>query len=190
VVLIVLGMVIRASISEPETFVAARRDDKLAKSPLRTVFSEHRRSLLLVIGLRISQTAASYFFTVFVLFYLDHEVPEQKNVGVLAVTTSAALSLLTGPLRGALSDRVGRRKLFLAGAIGTAFYIVPFFLVVDTHSPILIFAGVLLGLNVSTTRCSTHSQPGSASCSRRTCGTAGRPSVTRLVRCSAAACCR
>jgi MHS family shikimate/dehydroshikimate transporter-like MFS transporter len=148
VALIVVGMVIRASISEPETFVAARRDDKLAESPLRTVFSEHRRSLLLVIGMRISQTAASYFFTVFVLFYLDYEVPEQKNIGVLAVTTSAALSLLTGPLWGALSDRIGRRKLFLAGAISTALYIVPFFLIVDTHSPIPIFAGVLLGLNV------------------------------------------
>ncbi|WP_245967102.1 MFS transporter [Sphaerisporangium album] len=133
---------------EAEAFVTARREERLSASPLRTVVGEHRRNLLLAIGVRISQTAASYFFTVFVLFYLEHEVPEHRGIGVVAVTTSAALSLVTGPLWGAISDRWGRRRLFLFGAIGSALYIMPFFLIVDTHSPTLIFLGVLLGLNV------------------------------------------
>jgi MHS family shikimate/dehydroshikimate transporter-like MFS transporter len=148
VILIVVGVVIRISIHEPDEFVAARRDNQLSRSPLRSVVGKHRRNLTLAIGMRISQTAASYFFTVFVLFYLEYEVPEYRNIGVVAVTTSAALSLVTGPLWGALSDRLGRRRLFLAGAISSALYIVPFFLIVDTHSPVLIFMGILLGLNI------------------------------------------
>lgn len=147
-VLIVVGMVLRASIKEPGAFVSARKHGILARSPLALIVAKHRRSLLLTIGMRISQTGASYFFTVFVLFYLEHEVPEHENVGVLAVTLSAALSLLTGPLWGALADVLGRRTLFLAGAICTAAYVVPFFLIIDTHSPVLIVLGIMLGLNV------------------------------------------
>ncbi len=147
-VLIVVGLVIRSSIVEPGTYTVADGENGSKKSPFRTLVSSHRKMLVLVIGMRISQTAASYFFTVFVLFYINYEVPEHRDIGILAVTVSAALSILTGPMWGALSDRMGRRALFLFGAVSSAVFIIPFFLIVDTHSPSLIFIGVLLGLNV------------------------------------------
>ncbi|MCQ4079627.1 MFS transporter [Streptomyces sp. RB6PN25] len=144
-VLIAVGLVIRSTVPEPPLYRAAERTAR----PLRTVVRHHRAALLQAVGMRISQTAASYFYTVFVLYYLTlRRVPGAATVGVLAVSVSAALSLLTTPAWGALSDRVGRRPVFLFGALGSALYIAPFFLLVEARSPAVIVLGVVVGVNV------------------------------------------
>lgn len=146
-VLIAVGLVIRLTVREPAVFAAVARTRK-SRRPVRDVLRHHRRSLLLATGMRVSQTAASYFYTVFALFYINLRVPEHATVGTLAIVISSGLSVLSAPFWGALSDVIGRRRVFLAGAIGSAAYIFPFFWIVNTHSPLWIVVGVLIGLNI------------------------------------------
>lgn len=144
VVLIVVGLVLRATLQEPKVFTTVQPAEK----PLRDIVRHHRAPLFQAIGMRISQTGASYFYTVFVLFYLTEQTSHPKSLGVTAVTISAAVSMLTSPLWGAASDRFGRRPVFLFGAIGSALYVVPFFLLVQNGSAAVIVLSVVLGVNV------------------------------------------
>jgi MFS family permease len=147
-VLVVVGLVIRASVPEPSVFARARPATTGRPNAVHAVLRDHRRRLGLGVGLRLSQTAASYFYTVFSVYYVGVTVGRATSLGVIAVAVSSALSMVSAPLWGRVSDRFGRRGWYLFGAIGSALYIGPFFLLVDTRSPILIVLGVIVGLNV------------------------------------------
>ncbi|OIJ93028.1 MFS transporter [Streptomyces sp. MUSC 14] len=143
-VLVVIGMVLRTTIDDSARFTAASPVER----PVYDTLRHHRGPLALAVGMRVSQTAVSYFYTVFVLFYLTDHGHHGKGLGVAVITVSAALSMLSTPGWGALSDRFGRRPVFLFGAVGSALYVVPFFLLVDTGSPVLTGIAVLIGVNV------------------------------------------
>ena len=64
------------------------------------------------------------------------------------VIIAAALGLVTIPFYGRLSDRVGRRKLYLAGAVFSLLFAFPFFWLVDTKEPVLIWLAIVLGVNI------------------------------------------
>jgi MFS family permease len=64
------------------------------------------------------------------------------------VIIAAALGLLTVPFYGWLSDRFGRRKLYMAGAVFTLAFVFPFFALLDTKEPVLIWLGIVLAVNV------------------------------------------
>ncbi|GAA3695003.1 MFS transporter [Streptomyces iranensis] len=147
-VLIVVGLVIRAKVPEPEVFERTHRVTRGRPRVLADLLCNHRRQLVLGIGLRISQTTASYFYTVFSVYYVGVVLGKTSSVGSASVAVSSALSLFSAPLWGVVSDRTGRRRSYLFGAVGSALFLVPFFLLVDTRSPVLIGVGVVCGLNV------------------------------------------
>jgi MFS transporter, MHS family, shikimate and dehydroshikimate transport protein len=64
------------------------------------------------------------------------------------VIIAAAIGLFTVPLWGALSDRVGRRPLYLAGAVITTLWAFPLFGLIDTESPVLIWLSIAVGVNL------------------------------------------
>jgi MFS transporter, MHS family, shikimate and dehydroshikimate transport protein len=64
---------------------------------------------------------------------------------LIGVLGSSAINLAVIPLFALLSDRVGRRPVYLAGAIGTVVVAFPVFWLIDTGSTFLIFLGLLLG---------------------------------------------
>ncbi|MFF2012737.1 MFS transporter [Streptomyces sp. NPDC058195] len=147
-VLIIVGLVIRATVPEPEVFERAQETDGTRPNAFVDLLRNHRRQLALGIGLRISQTTASYFYTVFSVYYIGVVLGKASSVGSAAVAVSSALSLVSAPFWGVVSDRAGRRRWYLFGAIGSAVFITPFFLLVDTRSPVLIGLAVICGLNV------------------------------------------
>ena len=90
-------------------------------------FKTHPRQILLTTGLRIAQNAFYYVYTVFILTYLTQVAGADRNTGLTAVLVASALGLVTVPLWGALSDRFGRRSVYLFGAVASAAAIIPFF---------------------------------------------------------------
>lgn len=143
-----VGFLVRLGLQESPVFLQARERDELAKQPVRDVLTGHRRDLLIGVGLRISQTAVSYFYTAFVLFYEGHVDGGNEQAALTAVTVSAGISMVTTPFWGGLSDRFGRRRLFLFGAIGSLLYMGPFFLLAETGSPLVIVLAVIVGVNL------------------------------------------
>ncbi|WP_216854629.1 MFS transporter [Rhodococcus opacus] len=141
VALIVVGFYIRRRVEESPAFTASQKTAPAVRVPLFEIFSRYPKQVLVSIGVPAS-TAVAYNL---VLVFL---VPYAKGLGVsagdlLTVTTSAQMVYIPLLLSwGYLSDRLGRSVPMAFGMIGVAVWAVPFFLLVNTDSPIWIFVAV------------------------------------------------
>ncbi|GAB3455773.1 MFS transporter [Kineococcus endophyticus] len=148
-VLVVVGLLIRLKVTESPTFAAVRDAEATARRPVAEVLRTNRRGVLVTTGMRLGQNGSYVLYTVFALSYLGSEVrADGADVGLLAVLVASVLSLATTPFWGWLSDRVGRRPVYLAGSVLTAVFSVPAFLLFDTGSTALVVGAVVVAVNL------------------------------------------
>ncbi|MHA6795589.1 MFS transporter [Pseudonocardia bannensis] len=144
--LVIIGLVIRLRLVEPPSFTAVQSRGETVKQPVVEVMRRYPRNILLAIGARFSDTLIFYIVAVFVLSYATTTLGVPRGVVLTGVVIGSALELVMMPLMGALSDRVGRRPVFLAGAGFAVLFAYPFFLLVDTGTPVLIWTAIVLML--------------------------------------------
>ncbi|WP_221933767.1 MFS transporter [Aeromicrobium piscarium] len=147
-VLVLVGFIIRAKLHEPESFQQMKDDNTLATNPLADVVKNEQRAVWLTAGMRMSQNAIYYLLTTFGIAYIARSVGDESNIGLNSVLIASAVGLVSVPIWAALSDRVGRRPLYLFGTVTSALFVGPFFLLADTGNPVLITLAMVIGLNV------------------------------------------
>ncbi len=147
-VLVVVGLVIRLKIMESPAFEKVRETKTEAKMPIVDVLRAYPKNVLLGMGMRMSQNAIFYILTVFALAYGDTQLQLDKNRILTGVIVAAALGCFAVPLWGALSDRMGRRPVYLTGAVLSALYAFPFFWLLNTKSLPLIILAIIVGMNL------------------------------------------
>ncbi len=146
-VLVMIGMWIRTGVLEPPAFERIRQAG-VARAPVREVLARHWREVILSALLRTGQQAPFYVFTTWVLAYTTGSLGFAKQDMVHAVLVAAAVSMITIPLAGHLSDRFGRRRVVGAG---TALMIVwPFlyFQLLEAGSVAIAFVAIVIALPV------------------------------------------
>jgi MFS family permease len=84
----------------------------------------------------------------FVLSYVTAELGLSENVGLVGVLIAATIGLVTVPLFAALSDRVGRRPLYLFGSVFLLLFSFPFFWLLNTGTTVLIWLAIVLAINL------------------------------------------
>lgn len=138
-----VGLWIRFSIAESPLFTEVTTR---SRTPLIEVIRAHPRALWATFCARIGVDIVFYVFTVYLLTYLTGPVGVAREVGLNAILIASAVQLLLIPLFGAISDRIGRRPVYLAGVIGAAAWIFAFFPLLDSGSfPLIVLAvGVAL----------------------------------------------
>ncbi len=157
--LVVVGLWVRLAVDESPVFREARaraearkeRDraagaDTAEELPLLAVLRHHWRDVLVAMGARMAENISFYVLTAFLLVYLTDHLDLSKQTGLNAVLIASAVHFTVIPLWGALSDRVGRRPVYLLGAVGVGVWIFPFFALLDTGSFGLILLAVTVGL--------------------------------------------
>lgn len=147
VLLIGIGMFIRLRLLETPVFAQLKDAGGASTAPLLEVLRDHPRELLVGMGMRFSQNVLFYIFTVFVLSYGEKTLGYHKSTMLLGVATGALVGLFTIPLFGALSDRMGRRPVYLMGAVLSLLYAFPFFWILG-RGPGFVALAIVLGLNV------------------------------------------
>jgi len=146
--LVVVGLIIRVRIIETPAFSKMKEQRQEAKQPIFEVLRHYPREVLVAMGARLAENGAFYIYTVFVLIYGTQHVGMDRNIVLTGIMVAAALELAAIPLFGWLSDLVGRRPVYLFGAITTAVLAYPLFWMMDSASPWLVTLALILALSV------------------------------------------
>jgi MFS family permease len=139
-VLIVIGIFIRMNIDESPEFEEIKDLGEVSKNPLAEVLRNDWRNVLRAFSLRVAETAGYAVAITFMLSYLrmgDHPLAG-KPVTLTALMTAAAIGLFATLYWGRLSDRTGRRPLYVIGCAVIIAFGIPMFVLVNTASPVLI----------------------------------------------------
>jgi MFS family permease len=146
ILLLGVGMFIRLKIMESPIFTEAKAADPGPKVPILAVLRDHPRNVLLAMGARFAENAFFYIFTVLVLSYGSQQLGMEKGTLLKAVFIGSAVQLFAIPYFGALSDKLGRRPVYLGGALFLTAFAFPFFWMLETRQTGLVVAAVVIGL--------------------------------------------
>jgi metabolite-proton symporter len=146
IILVGVGLWIRLGILETPVFQQLLDNKKIEKTPIVEVFKKHPREILLSALLRMSEQAPFYIFTAFIFAYAVGTLHMSRDLILSAVLVASCVSFITIPLSGHISDRIGRRKMYLIGAATTGVFGFLYFGMVDTATPLLVFIAIVLSL--------------------------------------------
>jgi metabolite-proton symporter len=144
--LILAGLWIRLTVAESPVFAEAAQSGRKSSMPLVEVFKRHPRGLLVAMGARIGTDVAFYTFVLFILTYITTELGLPRGLGLNAVLIGSAVQLALIPFFGALSDRYGRRPVYMAGAVAAGIWAFAFFPLLDTRSTVVIVLTTVVAL--------------------------------------------
>jgi metabolite-proton symporter len=131
IVLVGIGLVIRLRILETPAFLRIKTQAAAARQPIIEVLVRYPKQVLLAMGARFAENGAFYIFSVFVLTYATQRANIDRQLVLNGILLGAAVELAAIPFFGALSDRVGRRPVYLFGAVMTAVIAYPLFAALD-----------------------------------------------------------
>jgi metabolite-proton symporter len=146
IILVGIGLWIRLGILETPVFQKLLDEDKIEKAPIVEVIRKQPREIILSALLRMSEQAPFYIFTAFIFAYAVGTLKMDRNFILTAVMAAAVISFITIPLSGHISDRIGRRKMYLIGVVSTGLFGFLYFGMVDTAIPSAVFIAIVLSL--------------------------------------------
>jgi MFS family permease len=146
IILVGVGLWIRLGILETPVFQKLLDEDKVEKAPIVEVIKKQPREIILSALLRMSEQAPFYIFTAFVFAYTVGTLKMDRNFILSAVMVAALVSFITIPLSGHISDRIGRRRMYLIGVVLMGFFGFLYFGMVDTKIPSAVFIAIVLSL--------------------------------------------
>ncbi len=147
ILLVGVGLYVRLAVVEPPTFAEVKQTQTTSRIPILDVLRKHPRNIIVAMGARIAENGAFYLYTVFVLTYATQPQIGFSSASVLgAISLAAVIELFAIPTYGWLSDRFGRRPVYLFGAIFTGLFAFPFFWLVETSNTALMMLAVVSAL--------------------------------------------
>lgn len=141
-VLIFVGFWIRAAVEESPLFEARER----VAAPLRTMLRTHWKQVLLTVGIRIASDVSYYVFAVFALSYIANTLGLPSSIGLTGVIVGCLSQLIVIPASAMLSDRVGRRPVYVAGAVAVGVWSFIAWPILGTGSAPLIVLAIAVGI--------------------------------------------
>ncbi|WP_291383029.1 MFS transporter [Demequina sp.] len=147
-VLVGIGLAVRLGVPETSVFEAVKRENRRAKAPMLEVIRSYWRQILLVIGMKSGETAAFFLIAIFSVSYGSQTLGLARGDILNAVLVAAVVEMLTLPLWGALSDRVGRRPVMILGAAFLLVFAAPFFMLLNTTSLPLVYLALILAMGL------------------------------------------
>jgi MFS family permease len=143
-VLVAIGLWVRLRVMETPLFAEVVEKRQVAKVPVAEVIRRHPKEIVLSALLRCSEQAPFYIFTSFALTYVEKDAGRSDTFALDAVAAAAIVALVVIPVAGHLSDSIGRKRVYAAGALLTAIIAFPYFALINTGIGVVIFLTVML----------------------------------------------
>ncbi|MEC1525358.1 MFS transporter [Neobacillus niacini] len=144
-ILVFLGLWIRNGLEETPEFQKAKDEGAVSKLPIVDTFKYHWKEVILTTGAKAIETAPFYIFATFGISYATNNLNMPQGPVLNAITIGTLISLVMIPLMGHLSDRVGRKKVFIAGTLGVIVFSIPYFFLLSKRSILLLTIAVMIG---------------------------------------------
>jgi len=148
IVLVVVGLWIRFTLAESPEFQKVKDTKQEAKMPIIDAIRMYPKNILLAMGARFAENGFFYIYATFTLAYATQALGIPRQDILNGVLIAAAIEVFTIPAFGALSDRYGRRPVYIFGAIFSALMSFPLFMLLGTKVPQLAWIAIALGLAV------------------------------------------
>ncbi len=146
--IVAFGLWLRSGVKETPVFVELESHHELAEAPLKEVFTQHWRRLLMAGGSRVGSDVLYALVVVFTLTYVTTVLHLPRPVALTATMIGALGNAITVPMFGALSDKLGRRPVYIAGALLAIVWSFVFFVLMNTSSVLPICVAVVVGLQI------------------------------------------
>jgi metabolite-proton symporter len=146
IVLVGVGLWVRLGILETPVFQKLVAERRVEKTPIVEVIRKQPKEIILSALVRMAEQAPFYIFTAFVFSYATGTLKMSRDFVLEAVLAASLLSFITIPLSGHISDRIGRRRMYLIGAAVTGLFGFLYFGMIDTALPWAVFIAIVLSL--------------------------------------------
>lgn len=141
-VLMVVGVLVRRTIRETPDFQKVRNSGTRERMPLVAALRKYPRTMVLAFGARLGEACSSQIYQPFAIAYTTTTMGYGTHVALIGVVLYNVLGLCLMPVAGAVSDRTGRKPLYLTGAVLVAVSAFPYFWLVDSGSTALVWTAM------------------------------------------------
>jgi metabolite-proton symporter len=146
IILVAVGLYIRLGIMETPLFSKLLAERKIDRTPMLTVLKEHPKEIILSAFARMAEQAPFYIFTAFIFSYGTGALHVSRDFLLTAVLAASVVSFVSIPVFGHVSDRIGRKNMYLIGAVTTGVFGFIYFAMVNTGSLPIVFLAIILSL--------------------------------------------
>jgi MFS family permease len=146
--LVIFGLWIRKGIDETPEFKKVQESGEVPKLPIVDTLKYHWREVLIAIGAKVVETAPFYIFSTFVVSYATANLEFTRTSTLTAVMIATVVTTILIPVMGNLSNKVGRKRLYVAGSVAMALFAFPYFWLLQQGSVALLIIATVIGLGI------------------------------------------
>ena len=144
IVMVGVGLYIRLGILETPAFQRIVDEQRVERVPVIEVLKRQPKEVILSALARTGEQAPAYIYLAFIFAYGTQILHQSRDFLLSALITAGVISLFTIPIAGALSDRFGRKRIYLIGSVLTGIFGFVYFAMLDTMVPGWIFLAIVL----------------------------------------------
>ncbi|MDG4663236.1 MFS transporter [Mycobacterium sp. 236(2023)] len=144
--LIIVGLYVRLRVTESPEFEQVKAAGNVVKNPFLTTLRRDWRNILRVIALRVVESCAYYLTATYLLSYITKQNEDARTIAITGVVIASVIAVGTTLYAGRLTDRIGRRRVYLAGCLMAIAFGIPMYLMANTGEPFLIVLLFIIGI--------------------------------------------
>jgi metabolite-proton symporter len=146
--LVVFGLWIRKGIDETPEFKEVKAKGEIPKLPIVDTLRYYWKEVLITIGAKVVETAPFYIFSTFIVSYATSTLGFSRSAVLGSVMVSTVITTILIPIMGSLSDRVGRKKMYIAGTLAMMAFAFPYFWMIHQGSVLMLVLATIIGLGI------------------------------------------
>ena len=135
-------------IGETPSFQKVASSGTTVKVPLFETLTKHWRAVLTTIGAKFIETSTFFIFATFTISYAVDTVGYDRQTALNGILYAALLAIPVMIIVGKISDRIGRKKMFIAGIIAMFIYAIPYFWILSFKTPLALTLGIIIGFAI------------------------------------------